>query len=360
MRNPTLLSLVFLGFSASIVACGAGDTVPGGGGSTGPLEYYAPVVLPCGSSGVKTGDIDGDGKKDLVTATKTSVGFEVSVYLNAGGVFADAVVSTIDDGSYFKLFDVDADGRDDLATTNYIYFGQADGSFGKRTKASLPTGESTFDVNGDGYADILSWDYKSTVTAYSVDADGASTVIYKVDNVSAYPTYADLDHDGTTDIVYALGSAVVARFGKAGGSFSQARAVITADMLVRGIRTVDIDGDKVTDLVLVVGTQQATAGYVLVRNKGDGTFSQMKQIANEPKVSYTFADATGDGRMDVVLTEAEQLAVLTGNGNGTFGGPTLVTGPWSNANQNTFVDLNNDGRLDLVVADTVMSVLIHK
>jgi hypothetical protein len=124
---------------------------------------------------------------------------------------------------------------------------------------------------------------------------------------------------------------------------------------------VDLDGDKVTDLVLGLGTQDAPQGYALLRNSGTGALSQVKVIASEPpKVSYRFTDATGDGRMDIVLTEAEQLAVLTGNGNGTFGTATLVTGPWSHASRNSFVDLNNDGRLDLVVADTVMSVLIHK
>jgi hypothetical protein len=64
-------------------------------------------------------------------------------------------------------------------------------------------------LHGDGYPDILNY-AGSTVTAYSVDADGATSVIFKVDNISAYPEYADLDHDGTIDIVYAMGSAVMA------------------------------------------------------------------------------------------------------------------------------------------------------
>ena len=355
MRNSTLLSLVFIGFSASTAACGAGDTVPGGAGSTGPLEYYAPFVLPCGSAGVRVGDVDGDGTKDLITSGN---GNEAAVYLNQGGAFADPVRTPVDT-SYFKLFDVDGDGRIDLDTGLSIYFGQADGSFGKRVKGTLPYGETRFDVNGDGHPDILSY-ADSTVTAYAVDGDGATHVIYKVAGVTASPTFADLDHDGRIDIVYAVGSAVVARFGQGGASFSQARVVITADLIVEGVEAVDLEGDKVTDLVLSVGAQGSAQGYVLLRNSGAGVFSQVKVIASEPKILYRFTDATGDGRMDIVLTEAEQLAVLAGNGNGTFAAPALVTGPWSHASQNQFVDLNNDGRLDLVVADTVMSVLIHK
>jgi predicted small secreted protein len=358
MRKSTLLPLVFLAFSASTAACSAGDTVAPAGG---PLEYYAPIVLQCGAAAARAGDIDGDGKKDLVTAIKTGSSYEALVYLNTGGSFADPVRTSID-RDYFKLFDVDADGRDDLITSSNIYYGEVGGTFGRRTKASLPSGESRFDVNGDGYPDILAYSSSSkTITAYSVNGDGSTIELFEVNDIPAYPEYADLDHDGAIDIVYALGSAVVARFGQGAGSFSQARAIITADMLVTSISDVDIDGDKVADLVLVVGTQQSsTEGYVVVRNKGDGTFAQVKQLRDEPNVNYTFTDATGDGRMDIVLTEGEQLAILPGTGTGTFGAATLVTGPWSKASNNAFVDLNNDGRLDLVVADTVMSVLIHK
>ncbi|CAN5765901.1 FG-GAP-like repeat-containing protein [soil metagenome] len=358
MRNSSaLLGLVFIGFSASIVACSGGTSVTTDPGVA--LTYGAPFLLPCSNAHVAVADVDGDGHGDLVTTCATGSGpSDVKVYRSAAGALADPIVTRVTSSGY--LFDVDADGSADYITNDSVYFGKGDGHFASAVKAKLPSGDKSFDVDGDGYPDVLAYDISShEVTAVSILGDASTKVIFKVANVDNWPSFGDLDGDGKLDMFYAMGSAVMARFGKGVGIFTPAQAIVTADMAVGSVRAIEIDGDGHMDLKLALGAS-ATVGYALLRNQGDGTFVSVKTIPKSGSVSYDFLDANGDGRVDVVLTEGEQLMVLPGTGSGTFLDGTLITGPWSHASGAQFADVNGDGRTDLVVADGSVSVLLRK
>lgn len=354
MRKHTLLGLVSLGFSASILACSGGTTVTTDPGVA--LTYGAPFILSCSEATTNVGDVDGDGHGDLVTTCKNGSSYVAKVYLASDGALSEPIETPVSGSGY--LFDVDGDDRVDYVTYDSFYAGTASGGFAAPKKATIPLGERGFDVDGDGFLDVLSLS-GTKLTAYSIDAVGEKHVIYTVDDVDHYPSFGDLDGDGKLDMFYAMGSAVVARFGKGGGVFTPPQAILTADMAVSSVRTVEIDGDGHADLALTVGSS-STAGYVLLRNAGGGTFAQVKTIAAVSGVSIDFEDANGDGRVDVVMKAKEQLAVAPGTGSGTFLDATLITGPWSDASRARFADINADGRADLVVANGSVSVLLRK
>ena len=115
----------------------------------------------------------------------------------------------------------------------------------------------------------------------------------------------------------------------------------------------DLNGDGRSDL--------AGAGFLaasVMLNGGDGTF--------QPKVDYPVAgptqavaagDFNGDGTIDIVVTINNQqigLAVLFGNGDGTFGSPVHFPNTSGfDSPSVAAVDLNSDSKLDVIVMHSI-------
>jgi FG-GAP-like repeat len=118
----------------------------------------------------------------------------------------------------------------------------------------------------------------------------------------------------------------------------------------------DINGDGKPDLVTsVFGTDSVNVQL----GNGDGTF----QPATSILISAGFGPAEnhlvslrGNGTLDLIVASfnINQIAVLLGNGNGTFQSPVFYT-VGSAANTPTSLttgDFNHDGNLDVAVANT--------
>ena len=112
---------------------------------------------------------------------------------------------------------------------------------------------------------------------------------------------------------------------------------------------VDLNGDGKLDLA---GPGAQSAAVML--GNGDGTF---RPRAEFPLATWAqnlcAADLNNDGRPDLAVTLNDpnvSLAILPGNGDGTFGAPRYIANT-SGADSPfvTAADLNNDGRSDLVV-----------
>ncbi len=361
MRTSKLVALASLATlaAASSIACSGGTTVTTDPGVA--LDYRSPVLLECGYGSSLTGDVDGDHHEDLVTLCRSSQSSSTStlrVYL--GGNFDAPVETTVENNG--SLYDVDGDGMDDYTTGRTVYFSLGKGLFSSGTKANMPSGgECRFDVDGDGFRDILT-STGGELTAWSISANGIATKLFTVSDVGYGPAFGDLDGDGKLDIFYAKGSSIVARYGKGGGAFSAAQVVVTLDGVINGVRDVDLDGNGKVDVLATMGATGGgtTSGYELLHDDGTGKLSVVKTIAKVDSVSYWFTDATGDGKVDVVLSEREALAVAPGLGNGSFLDATVITGPWTNASYSHFADVNGDGKKDLIVSDSSVAVMLRK
>jgi uncharacterized protein (TIGR03437 family) len=135
----------------------------GSGGFNSPVSY-APSAYPMS---VSAGDINGDGKPDLVVAVQDAqFNFHLAILLNngTGGFGAATLIDTEFGPSSIAIHDFNGDGKADLVVahccgdTNLTYQqGNGDGTFSAEVDfngGSSPALLQVTDFNGDGAADL--------------------------------------------------------------------------------------------------------------------------------------------------------------------------------------------------------------
>jgi hypothetical protein len=172
---------------------------------------------------------------------------------------------------------------------------------------------------------------------------------------------ADFNADGNLDLAIlnqVYGSGFVA-LGYGEGAFNVGGNLNTTGFLM-GIAVGDFNGDGKLDAIAAgggVGTSAGlgSSGLGVSLGNGDGTFTP----ANGSPISLgqnlyaiVVADFNGDGKLDVAVTDssANDVYILLGNGDGTFGPPS-TTAVGNDPDAIVAGDFNNDGKLDLAVAN---------
>jgi hypothetical protein len=114
----------------------------------------------------------------------------------------------------------------------------------------------------------------------------------------------------------------------------------------------DVNGDGKADIV--VSNRDSNDIAVLLGN-GDGTFqSAVTYSSGDSKpISVAVADVNGDGKPDAVVANSggDDIAVLLGNGDGTFQKAATYGSGGHKPGFVAVADVNGDGRLDVVVAN---------
>ena len=101
-----------------------------------------------------------------------------------------------------------------------------------------------------------------------------------------------------------------------------------------------------TGVEVDLGNGDGTIGSPII----SGPFNGIDFFQNGFSPGFAAADLTGDGKIDLVVGTADgSVAVLPGNGDGTFGAPILSPAGGSVLDI-VAGDLNGDGKTDLVVA----------
>jgi hypothetical protein len=340
--------------------------------SSGPLfPDPAPAPINTGSApnGIASGDLNGDGHLDLVTANTNDD--SVSVLLGHGdGTFAPKLDYAVDHTPYsVALRDLNGDGHLDLVTANSgsdsvsVLLGHGDGTFGPRTDYAAGSGAQDValgDLDGDGHLDLVTANINGdSISVLLGHGDGtfAPHADYATGSKPAAVALGDVNGDGHLDVVTAndFGGSVSVLLGQGDGSFGpQTEYPVGPYMVSVALGDVDNNGDL--DIVAAEYGPSGGDNVAVLLGHGDGTFAAPTEIpvlSSNPR-SVTLGDLNGDGRLDLVVTyqNSSTASVLLGQGGGTFG-PRTDYAVASTAREPGAVavgDVNGDGHLDLAVA----------
>src|SRR6185369_13645022 len=168
----------------------------------------------------------------------------------------------------------------------------------------------------------------------------------------------DFDGNGALDLVTANNSSgtLSLLLNNGDGSF-RPRIDLAVGAAPRAVAVGDFNGDGRLD---VVTAQQLSDTVSVLLGNGDGTFARPLVFAasgqNFTPQSLALGDINGDGKLDLVIksvsfldSDAFQVGVLLGRGDGTFQAPLLGAAQPGGSGDLALGDFNNDGRLDAAV-----------
>lgn len=313
--------------------------------------------------GVALGDIDGDGNLDAVFARSGAQELTVTLGLGDGG-FAPPLVAAL--GLFPRAVavgDVDGDGDLDAVASGVdadaVEVLLGDGAGGLSSLGAHPVGDRPFDValadlDADGALDlVVAHDGVDGVGVALGQGDGsfAATTFFAAASSSRSLAIASLDAGGTLDVVVAGGGGARLLRGNGDGTLG-APLVVGVGLSPDAAVLVDVDDDGFLDLA----TTDVARGEVFVRlGNASGPFGPGVRVPAVPGVGALAAlDVDADGDVDLCAASLSVVATLRGDGAGDFD----VAADVASSNRPVavdVVDLTGDGVLDLLVAHDVTS-----
>jgi hypothetical protein len=384
-----------------------------------PVVKFQPgqrIQTGSGTTTVALGDINRDGRLDIVTAIIVVTNEEkdlkslnlAAVLGSPGGAFlAPRLIEfnsmRLDDavkilrGKVLELGDLNSDGFLEAVLAYpsggnfWVFWGDGNGSFRPSSNRDLPrnlrdvSAVALADFTDDGRLDIVCTNLQGSV--YLFINNGTE----QIDRWSVRETFvggslqslaiSDLNRDGKTDLVVSSIGRAAVLLGDGTGGFRIAQRVAAG--LYSGdspawIEIADMNGDGLGDLVTANPESDRLLVFV-----GDGT-GQLEEPrawatgALDPR-AVVAADFNGDGRLDLAAANSSSnlVTVHLNDGFGGFGPVVLMDPPRGKLVQpNRAItvpvgslpvslasgDLDGDGDLDLVVAnqgDGSVSVLMN-
>jgi hypothetical protein len=374
------------GFNTASVSLGRGD----GTFQTSQLYAYSSLT----ANNIVSADFNGDGFPDIA---QSIIGDASKIGINLGsshGVLG--ATSLMTPGScannyveWIATGDVNGDGKADLVAalqdasfagcqdnTVAVLEGLGTGKF--KAAAYYPTGSTAqeqviylVDVNGDGKLDIVTGNADGSISVLLNKGNGTyapgvlNTGLTSVFHYGVYLTFADFNGDGKIDIAASAyvnqPAALYVLPGNGDGTFGT--PIETAPSFYPyTLVAADFNKDGKADLLVtgeVPGCPFSSIGYAFLEGNGNGTFTEAPTVCVDfggPQVPVV-ADLNGDGNLDVVIpyTNGNGIppgpAILQGKGDGTFTSLQSFYNGRGAVNA-AIADFNGDGMPDIALVNT--------
>lgn len=327
-----------------------------GDGSFHFQESYNPGIGADGGNiayvdWVSVGDFNSDGKADiavlleLTTESDPDILFDtptVSFLLgNGNGTFTGAPSSPKNGLPVYAMVarDFNGDGTLDLATasgsTIGFFSGHGDGTFTQPRTSSVTGMTASFITSGDFNRDhkcdlAIAGGTSMGVMLGNGDGTFQAVQTYSLGSLSAIAILTkDFNSDGNLDLAIATRTEVLIFLGNGDGTFRSAQLYATGGQSTAAMAVGDFNNDGKPDLAFANGEGTVT----VILGNGDGSFQAPKVFTLSLAgtvfpITIRVADFNVDGKADVVVGQAwfgvggsspPQIAVLYGNGDGTFG-----------------------------------------
>lgn len=379
-----------------IVNDGFIDSIPDTVTITASTPLFSPyVTFSTGSpaQSVTVADVNGDGRNDVILATgpggapQTEEHVFVYFQTDSGGL-ATPITYPGGNGYSVDTGDLNGDGRRDIVVSTAKGIGvfpqNSSGTFDPMEEyqtghsgAGVPTKVRAGDFNGDGLMDVATIDWEngsgvldifyqqstgtlsSTPTSYSVPHGGR-------DDLAA----GDLNGDALTDLavmsgqLYAIDNFSLLLQTSGGMMDGPYSYDIGGDILSHSIAIGDLNSDGKNDVVLAYGGNRPSSHIAVLYQNGTGTLDPPVSFdAYDIPEAVAVGDVNGDGRDDVVTLHGGWMAagIFIQDENRALSPYVLVHIPYSShydPDGLAIGDVNGDGKNDLVVADPVNGLVI--
>jgi VCBS repeat protein/FG-GAP repeat protein len=382
LKDHALMGLVILLVLLGLSSCGAGNA------NIGNLQQSlfapgSPIAIACGPDNVVAGDLNNDGKPDLVAACGSARSITVLLGTGAAQFRASNPISVPDGPGEIALGDVNGDAKLDLAITSHDSYGVVmmlgDGKGGLALAPNSPVvmkqgghphthGLAMGDLNGDRKLDLITVNSSDNDVSIAF-GDGRGGFIRAPATFAVGPSpypfgLGDVNNDGRPDIVATATATGPLRAQQLPSSFALTLLLNdgrggfrTSQLPLRtgepwSAAVGDVNGDTKPDLV---ATHHNQSKLTVLIGDGSGHFTEAVSSPfdfGRSTFEVMLADVNRDGRLDAVAAAGEGVRVLLGDGRGNFkaapGSPFLTgRGVWRFA----IADLNGDAKLDVVTTN---------
>src|ERR1022692_4130509 len=305
--------------------------------SDGTLKPRVKYPLAIRPQSIDIGDVNGDGRADVVVGISNGSGIKIGVLLqNASGTLDPMVSYTTVNSYQVKIGDFNGDGRMDIAGINWggyddgldVFLQTAAGTLAPPVTYHAPHGGNdeldAGDVNGDGRTDLV------VMSGQTYALPNLSVVLQNADGTLAPSS------------PYSLGS----------------------NILSHGIAVGDTNGDGRSDIVVSYGGNRPSSFVARFLQNDQGTLDPAASYPSyDIPQAMVLADVDSDGRKDALVLHGGwlRLGVYRQTASGDFSGEELY--PISHASQYqpqalAVGDINGDGLPDAVIADSNNGLIV--
>jgi|GEM_PF-1715659 len=230
------------------------------------------------------------------------------------------------------------------------------------------------DYNNDGYLDLFVYNNNNSSHIYKNNKDGSflkANLPSEISSSDSAPgtTFIDYDNDGCLDIFVSGGKSEGHFFyhNKGDDTFEQI-PVVTNDeepLIENPVGFFDYDGDGFLDMVCI---EEPEGQNILYRSDGDGSFSDVTRgtgLDTTWGCEYAaFGDYDNDGHLDILVLRKSPFphTLFKNRGDGHFTDMSEIAGIGYTADSKwtTFGDYNHDGFLDIFIYnDSTSNILLR-